>query len=134
MQIPNGAVIAVVDGRRFNLFRNSGNEAEPVLSALPSPRLDEHNKSDGGRRDSSSQNPTGHQIEEDAHAAAAVDWLSREVLEHRIDKLIVIAAPRTLGTMRGHYRKPLEGAIIGELSKDLGGRSGPEIAAAIAGH
>jgi len=134
MQIPNGAVIAIVDGRRFELFRNSGNEAEPVLSALPTPKLDEHNKSDGGRRDSSSQNPTGHQIEEDAHAAAAVDWLSREVLEHRIDKLIVIAAPRTLGTMRAHYRKPLEGAIIGEIPKDLGGRSGPEIAAALRSH
>jgi protein required for attachment to host cells len=134
MQIPNAAVIAVVDGRRLELYRNSGDEAAPALSVMPSPPLDEQNKSDGAHRDSSSQNPTGHQIEEDAHAAAVAGWLNREVLENRIGKLIVIAAARTLGAMHGHYRKPLEAALVGELSKDLAGRSAQEITAALLAH
>lgn len=134
MQLPHGAVIAVVDGQQFALFRNSGNEAEPALAALPSPHLDEHNKAGGGGRDSSSANPTGHQIDEDAHAAAATAWLNHQVTGHKISHLVVIAAPRTLGEMRRHYHKQLEAALVAELPKNLIGKSGPELLGALRGH
>lgn len=131
MQLPHGAVIALVDGKQFELFRNSGNEADPVLAAMPSPDLDEHNKAGSGGRDSSSANPTGHQIDEDAHAAAATSWLNHQVTGHKISHLVVVASPRTLGEMRRHYHKQLEGALVAELSKNLVGKNGPDLLAAL---
>lgn len=126
MLIPHGAVIALVDGKNFELYRNSGNEAEPELEAMNSPKLDAHNRSGGGHH-SSSANPAGHLVDEDAHATAAVHWLNDQVLGHKIENLVVIAAPRTLGELRKHYHKQLEQALLHELAKDLVGKKPPEI-------
>ncbi len=131
MQLPHDAVIALVDGKHFELHRNSGDEANPDLSAMESPNLDESNKAGGGGRDSSSANPTGHQIDEDAHAAAATEWLNQQVLGHKIEKLIIVASPRTLGEMRRHYHKQLEVALVADLSKDLIGKGGADLIAAL---
>ena len=133
MLIPHGAVIALVDGKQFELFRNTGNEAHPELEAIPTPGLDEHNKGSGAHHYSSSGNPTGHLLEEDAHAAAVAAWLNQQVLGHKIDNLVVIAAPRTLGELRRHYHKQLEAVLLRELSKDLIGHKGPDIIAALRG-
>ena len=115
MQLPHGAVIALVDGKHFELHRNTGDEANPALAAMAFPDLDESNKAGGAGRDSSSANPTGHQIDEDAHAAAAAQWLNQQVLGHKIEKLVIVASPRTLGEMRRHYHKQLELALIASL-------------------
>ena len=131
MQFPHGAVIALVDGRNLELHRNTGDEASPSFSSMASPNLNEHNKDGGSGRDSSSANPTGHQIDEDAHAIAATEWLNQQVLGHKIAKVVVVASPRTLGTMRQHYHKALEAALIADLSKDLIGTSGSDLLAAL---
>jgi protein required for attachment to host cells len=131
MLLPHGSVVALVDGAKLELYRNSGNEAVPALSLLDAPKLDQHNKDSGARHVSSSANPTGHQLDEDSHAAAVADWLNQQVLGHKIEHLVVIASPRTLGEMRRHYHKQLEAALIGELHKDLNGRSAPEIMEAL---
>lgn len=39
MLLPHGAVIAVVDGQNFELYRNAGDEAAPELAALPAQSL-----------------------------------------------------------------------------------------------
>lgn len=131
MQLPHGAIVALVDGKHFELHRNSGDEASPELSAMAAPNLDESNKAGGAGRDSSSANPTGHQIDEDAHAAAATEWLNQQVLGHKIEKLVIVASPRTLGEMRRHYHKQLELALVADLSKDLIGKNGAELVAAL---
>lgn len=131
MLLPHGALVAVVDGAGLELYRNSGDEIAPELSLMKAPNLDEHNKDAGARHRSSSANPDGHQGEEDAHAAAVTDWLNQQVLTHNIAHLVVIAAPRTLGEMRRRYDKALEAVLIGELHKDLIGRPGQDIMAAL---
>lgn len=131
MLLPHGTVIALADGKKFELYRNGGNEAEPTLTALPAPKLDEHNHGSGGRHYSSSGNPQAHLLEEDAHAAGVAAWLNSQVLSHKIEHLVVIAAPRTLGELRRHYHKQTEHALVGELSKDLVGRQPPDIIAAL---
>lgn len=130
MLLPHGTVIAIVDGHKFELYRNGGNEADPSLDAMPVPTLDSSNHSGGGHH-SSAGNHAGHQVEEDAHAIAATEWLNREVLAHRIDGLVVFAPPRTLGEMRRHYHKQTEKALLREVAKDLAGRKPPEILAAL---
>ena len=130
MLLPHGAVIALVDGKNFELYRNAGDEAEPELAALESPKLDTSNHSGGGHH-SSPGNHADRQVDEDAHANAAVHWLNSEVLGHRIDKLVVFAAPRTLGEMRRHYHKMTEQALLKEVAKDLVGRQVADILAAL---
>lgn len=131
MLLPHGTLIALVDGERFDLYRNAGNEVRPELTAVATSKLDEQNKGSGNRHYSSAGNPQDSLIEEDAHAAAVTEWLNGQVLSHKLEGLVVIAAPRTLGEMRKHYHKELQAALLGEVPKDLVGRSGPEIVAAL---
>jgi protein required for attachment to host cells len=131
--LPHGAIVAVVDGRNLELFRNGGTEAEPDLTPMAAPKLDEHIKDSGGRHNSSAANPAAHQLDEDAHAAAVAAWLNEQVVGHKIRQLVIIAAPRTLGELRKRYGKQLEAALLGELHKELSGRSGSEILAALRG-
>ena len=121
MLLPHGAIVALVDGQKFELYRNAGNEAEPDLAALPAPALDTSNHS-GGSHHSSAGNHADRLVTEDAHAAAVADWLNSQVLGHQIEHLVVIASPRTLGELRKNYHKQTAGAVIKELHKDLIGK------------
>ena len=130
MLLPHGAVVALVDGKNFELYRNAGNEAAPELAALDAPRLDEHNHSTASHHGRAA-NKDAHLADEDAHANAAVAWLNSQVLGHKIEHLVVIAAPRTLGEMRHHYHKQTERALVMELAKDLTGHQPAEILEAL---
>jgi protein required for attachment to host cells len=127
MLLPHGTVIAVIDGRNFDLFRNVGDEAAPELADVTAPKLDEHNHSGVSHHGSAAT------MTEDSHAIAAVEWLNAEVQGHRIENLVVIAPPRALGELRKHYSKLTERALKGELAKDLAGRKGSEILAQLRG-
>jgi len=131
MLLPHGAVIVLVDGKAWEIYRNAGNEAAPELTALPVPHLVEQNHGSGGRHGSSSGNPSGHQLDEDAHAAAVAEWLNAKVASHQIEHAVVIAAPRTLGELRHHYSRQTQQALVGELSKDLIGKQPVEILASL---
>lgn len=126
MLLPHGAIVALVDGKNFELYRNAGNEAEPELAAIDAPKLDTSNHSGGSHR-SSAGNHADSLVTEDAHANAAAQWLNSQVLGHKIAKLVVIAPPRTLGELRRHYHKQTEQALVVELAKDLNGRPAAEI-------
>jgi len=130
MLLPHGAVVAVVDGEKFELYRNTGNEAAAELLRMDAPTLDKHNKGSGARHITSSANP-GHLLGEDAHAAAVVGWLNQGAAKGQIKHLVVVAPPRTLGEMRRHYDKQLEAILLGEAHKELIGRSGSDVLAAL---
>lgn len=130
MLLPHGTMIAVIDGSAFELYRNTGTEAEPELTAEESPKLDNSNHSAGSHH-SSSANPNGHQNDEDAHAIAATEWLNQQVLGHKLEHLVVFAAPRTLGEIRKHYHKLTEQALLGEINKSMSGRQPSELIAAL---
>lgn len=108
MQIPHGTMIALVDGLKFRLFRNSGNEAYPALSEMPSPQL-------------------GDMPDEVAHAAAVAEWLNAEVQGNRIDLLVVVAAPDILGELRRHYTEATAETLVLEIPKEMLGRDGLEL-------
>lgn len=131
MQIPNGTVVAVVDGEAFRLFRNGGDESNLQLSALPEPDVDSNNRSAGARHQSSSANPDDSQQDEDTFAAGVADKLNKQVLNGKIESLVVIAAPRSLGELRKHYHKSLSAVLVGEINKDLTGHSLQDIEKAI---
>lgn len=130
MLLPHGTVFALLDGKNFELYRNTGDEAEPQLTAFDAPKLDSSNHSGAGHR-SSPGNHADHQVAEDAHAIAATEWLNSQVLGHKIEQLVVIAPARTLGEIRKHYHKQTERAVLKELGKDLIGKPAGDIVAAL---
>lgn len=132
MQLPKGATVAVVDGEKLHLYRNGGSGVEIKLTARPPASVDaDHRGSDPGHQ-TSAANPDSHQAAEDGFAIGVADVLNREVLEHGIAELLIIAAPQTLGELRKHYHKALSSVLLGELHKDLTDHSIKDIEKAIA--
>jgi protein required for attachment to host cells len=132
MILPNGAIVAVVDGQRMQLFRNLGHEPHIDLVGLPEPDLGTGNTGSGARHQSSSANPDRRRLREDDFAAAAAGYLNRGALGGEIEQLVIVADPRTLGELRKHFHDVLAGKLIGQLPKALTGRSSETIRNAIA--
>ena len=57
--------------------------------------------------------------------------LNHMALTNKLEALMVVAAPKTLGQLRKHWHKALEERLIGEIPKDLTARPVEEIAEAI---
>ncbi len=132
MELPHMSHVALVDGERFLLLRNSGSSAEPKLEVIETPEVEGTNFSAGVRhQDDNGQRLGRTNLTELAHAAAAAEWLNRAVLDNAIDKLMVVADPKSLGEMRRHYHPRLTGALVGELGRTLSGEPLDAIARSI---
>jgi protein required for attachment to host cells len=132
MKIPKNALVAVADGEKLGLYNNSGDEHAPKLAALPYADVSTHNMGSGGRHQSSSANPSDSQQDEDSFAAGVAEVLNNRAMAGKIDHVIVIAAPRTLGELRKHYHKTLVAKMAGEIPKDLTGHAMADIEKVIA--
>lgn len=73
-----------------------------------------------------------HVQDEDRFAAETADLLKRRAMAHHFEKLIVVAPPHTLGTLRKHYHDEVERRLVGEIGKDLTGHPVDEIERIIA--
>ncbi len=132
MLLPHAATVVVADGEKLLVFRNSGTDTEPKLSAVNHPEPGTDGIPSGGRHHSSAANPDDSTLVEDAFAASTATWLNGQVLGGKIEALVVIAAPKTLGELRKHYHKALSAILAGELAKDLTGHTVADIEKAIA--
>jgi protein required for attachment to host cells len=132
MLLPQGTIVAVADGEKFNLFQNTGDASKPALTAMPEPDIESVNKGSGSSHQSSSSNPDESQAAEDGFAGGIADLLNKRVLAGDIADLVIIAAPRTLGELRKSYHKKLSDVLRGEISKDLTGHALQDIEKAIA--
>lgn len=133
MLLPNGAVVAVADGQKLNLFHNKGDEGRPELTAMPAGSVESDNHGSGARHHTSSANPDHGQVEEDSHSAGVAALLNHDVTAGRIKHLVVIASPRALGELRKHYSKELSAVLVGEIAKELTGHTLADVEKAIAG-
>lgn len=129
MILPKDAVVAVVDGEKLVMFKNTGDHA-PELSALPPPEVIAGTAGSSGHP-SSAANPDDSTKAEDGFAAGVAAMLNAQAMSGHFDHLLVIAAPKTLGELRKHWGKPLQAKLVGELAKDLTGMTGDQIAKAI---
>ncbi|ANU06527.1 host attachment protein [Paraurantiacibacter namhicola] len=120
MKCPHNAHIALVDGERFVVMRNTGQIFEPKLEKVAEPKLEATNFSAGVKhQDPVSQRKGETDLNELAHATAAAEWLNQQAIAGEFSDLVVIADPKTLGEMRRHYHKELESRLAGELAKTL---------------
>lgn len=132
MILPNGSMVAVVDGEKLLMFRNKAMEPHIELVEVPHGDPDAENTGSGSRHRSSSANPDSSRQQEDDFAASAVAYLNKQALGGKLDHVFIIADPRTLGEMRKHFHASLEGKIVGQLAKDLTGHPVAAIEKAIA--
>lgn len=126
MILPSNSLVAVVDGEVLRLYRNTGTATEVALSAVDIPKLEERVVGSAGRI-STEANPDNDTQAEDGHAMSVALALNDWALKNKFEKLVVIAAPKTMGELRKHWHKEVEGAIIGEITKTLTGRSTEDI-------
>ena len=130
MNLPNGAFVAVVDGEKLNLFRNTGHLLDIQLQSVEAPEIPERLSGAPGRR-SSEANPDNDTQAEDGFAMGVAEALNHMALTNKLEALMVVAAPKTLGQLRKHWHKALEERLVGEIPKDLTGRPPEAVAEAI---
>lgn len=129
MILTNGALVAVVDGGRLALFKNTGH-ANAALASVEVPAMPERMSGASAHR-SSAANPDNDTQAEDGYAVGVAELLNKWALDGKFEALLVIAAPRTLGELRKHWHKDLQSRLVGEIAKDLTGRTTDEIIATI---
>ena len=135
MKVPHNALVAIVDGERFKLMRNTGPMFEPKLEIvaepsfrMPVPGAESRSDDRGTLTTAGSQTD----LAEVSHAASVVEWLNAKALKGEIAQLVVVADPRTLGEMRPQYHKALHARIVAEVAKDLSWESPQAIAETLA--
>lgn len=102
----------------------------PSSSPRPVPEIAERASGAAGRT-SSGANPDNDTQAEDGFALGVAEVLNRLVLDHKVEHLLVIAAPKTMGQLRKGWHKETAARLVGEISKDLTGHTPAQIAAAI---
>jgi protein required for attachment to host cells len=140
MLIPNDTLVLVGDGRKALFLRNRGGTGHPELvtesvmeQSNPATRDQGTDRpgrylgTDGMSR-SAMEETDWHQQAEDRFASEVADALYRKSHDRDFEHLILIAPPRTLGTMRTAFRKEVAQKITAEIPKDLTSHPVPEIA------
>lgn len=121
--------VMVVDQHIVRLFERNEGELEPIGTAHPEPEEDiALNNKSVGRVLSSSSRSIHHKYEPHMNesrqrrlsfAHQISDWLDEAVRENAFDRLILAAAPKTLGDLRKAVTQPVRERIFAEINKDL---------------
>lgn len=133
MLIEPDTLVLVADGRKVLLLRNTGTATDPDLVVDHGEELsnppDRDQKSDAaGQRPSGigpGQSSAGetdyHQMEEERFASHAADIVNRRALKGKLHRLIVVAAPATLGVLRKEWHVEARARLVAEFAKDMTG-------------
>lgn len=131
MYIHHEMEILVADGQKYLLLRNKGNFRQPKLVVeargeqvnrpTKEQGTDEPGRIASGRSGiRSSTEPTDfHQLQEDQFASDIADMLDNLVRGGNLDRLIVVAPPKTLAELRKHYSQLVVDLLVAEIDKDL---------------
>ncbi|WP_343807937.1 host attachment family protein [Alteraurantiacibacter aestuarii] len=145
MKLANGTLVLVADGQKLMAFKNDGDAKFPVLTTLTHREIDNPPSSEqGSDRSGRSFSSTGeqrsayketdwHQQEEDRFAGGAAQVL-KQIAAQEDGKIVVVAAPHTLGELRKHYGKAIQERLVAEIDKDLTNQTTDDIVAVIAAH
>ena len=129
--IPHGAVVLVGDGSRAVLFRNRGPIQKPdltvenLLEQYNPPTREQGTDRPGrvharcGPYRSALHETDWHQLAEDRFAMVIADILYRLAHANRFHRLIVVAPPRVLGTLRKAFHKEVLQRLEAEVPKEL---------------
>ena len=139
MKIQNNTWLVIADGEKFLLLRNVGDakfinlEVVEEETSRNSPTRDlasdrPGHRFDGARAAGHGVNPAGksgmeqtdwHEVAEERFAEELAEKLGEWASEGRFDRLVVVADPTSLGTLRQAYSDDLKSKIEAEIAKDL---------------
>jgi protein required for attachment to host cells len=122
--------VLVADSNLARFYKKTGSQIELIGEAEPAQASIEAeiNNKTMGRMVSAAGSTVYHKFEPHMEEARQDEiQFSRQIsnfLEEAeaadtFDRLIVIAAPRTLGDLRSNFNKPLKSRIVAEVDKDL---------------
>lgn len=121
--------VMVIDQHIARIFEKNGKVLEAIGEASPDPVTETGitNKS-VGRVVSSSGQSTHHKYELHMNESRQQrlsfveqisDWLDRAVWQDAFDRIILVAAPKTLGDLRKVLKRQVHARVIAEINKDL---------------
>lgn len=129
MRIQHDSFVLVADGGKMRLFRNEGDADAPrfaLVAALEAEnppdreqKCDAAGRTFSGGRNSVYAETDFHREAERRFAREAAAMLDRVAGERRIDRLVIVADPRTLGVLRDHYTPRVARLVMSEVAKDL---------------
>ena len=146
MKLEHGTLVLVADGAKLLLFENEGDEKYPVLRTLSHeeasnpPSREQGTDAPGrtqssvGKRRSSYGETDWHKQAEEAFARNASFLLEAVAATQAEAKIVVVAAPRTLGIMREYYGPQTKQRLVAEISKDLAAHTTYDIVGVITTH
>ena len=127
--IPYNAIVLVGDGARALLFRNSGTPMSPKLAvekhfehSNPPNREQGTDRPTRGPKGSARGNiePSDwHQLNEDRFASEIADKLYHMAHANSFQRLIIVAPPKVLGSLRKSLHKEVLDRVEAEVPKEL---------------
>ena len=138
MKVPHGAHVMVVEGGRYALFVNRGQDFAPDLELLEQEAAEWPKTSDiGGDRPGRAFESSGarrsayeavdfHERAEDAFVTDIARRLE-ERLKAGSPDVILLAAPRALGVLRQALGSDARGRLLAEVPKAYGGKTAAEL-------
>jgi protein required for attachment to host cells len=140
VRIMHGTWILVSDGRKALFIRQDGDHDLPnfsiqnVMEDDENPRTSEQGSdspgtshSSVGQGRSSVAQTDWHDMAEKAFARRTVETLARFSKDIAVDRLVIVAPPRTLAVLRASLPSDLQKAVVAEIAKDYVKHPVPEI-------
>lgn len=130
MKIPHESWVLILDGERFLLLANRGDEDIIDLRVIKAEEIENPATSeqgterpgrfpDAGIGKSAVAQTDWHALEKERFAADIAERLKKWAMAGRYSKLVICADPKTLGRIRPEYHVEVSQRLIGEIDKDL---------------
>lgn len=145
LHISHDAWVLVGDGRKALFMRNAGTPLEPDLEVIDvledenPPTRDQGTERPGRTMESTTNRKSAmeqtdwHTLAEEKFAETVAARLDDEARHGRFARLIVVAPPPTLATLRKSFDAKTQNLIVAEIPKDFTNHPAPEIARLLTG-
>ncbi|RKT34653.1 protein required for attachment to host cells [Roseovarius halotolerans] len=130
-ELAHGAWVLVADGEKALFLENVTDGQDPFLKVVrmesqDNPPMGEQVSDKPGRmadsgvgQRSSMEEADWHMLAKDRFAAEMSDILYRLAHRNAFDQIVLVAPPRTLGTLRDKLHKEVSARVVAEIDKDM---------------
>jgi protein required for attachment to host cells len=130
-ELKTGTWVLICDGEKALFLRNDGDADAPDLNVV---RIEEQDNpkdidqsanrpgrmSDGGPGQKSAYDDTDwHELAKERFASDLADRLYKQAHRGAYDHIVIVAAAKTLGALRGELHQEVTSKVIAEIDKDL---------------